>query len=268
MEYLRDNKDRVIVEGNTIQYNGGAKKEQIIGSNYAGGFRFGGYLSSFDRLFTDEKIGIQSWLADVVNAKIGDISDAIDLLNQKLNSRKMSDINDLACTVIETVNEYFGGFQNTSSRMDYYYEEGEEESKNNIVSNLKGTGAAMCVERSALTQNLLCYLGIKSIYKSSTILKNGNQEVHSYNLIEYKNHYYIFDTSIPNYIDGRINPLIAEIDKETFDLISCPLSEIGISITVSHYNPYRDINVKITYDSKRKRSVEFPSLSENSKFVR
>ena len=62
----------------------------------------------------------------------------------------------------------------------------------------------------------------------------------------------------------NVNPKIAEIDKEAFDLIACPLAEIGISITVSHYNPYRDNDVNITYDSGRKRKLDVPSLSEMS----
>ena len=86
------------------------------------------------------------------------------------------------------------------------------------------------------------------------------------NLIEYKGKYYIFDASMPNLINGQVNPLIAEINKESFDLLSSPISDLGISVTVSHYNPYRDIDVTITYDSYREKQIEVTSLgTKNSK---
>lgn len=137
-----------------------------------------------------------------------------------------------------------------------YYSDDYYESENNRISNLKGTVAAMCAERSAIAQNLLKSLGINSFYKSSCIIKNDNKEGHSYNLIEFNDKYYIFHTSIPNLIDDNINPLIAEIDKESFDLLSVPVANIGISITVTHYNPYRNMDVTITYDSGRKEQIE------------
>lgn len=124
----------------------------------------------------------------------------------------------------------------------------------------------MCVERAALSQNLLTSIGINSFFKTSGIIKNDNKEVHSYNLIEYKGKYYIFDASMPNLINGQVNPLIAEINKESFDLLSSPISDLGISVTVSHYNPYRDYDVTVTYDSNREKHIEVDSLtSKNSK---
>ena len=148
--------------------------------------------------------------------------------------------------------------------MNYYYNMDFDEHENNMISNLKGTGAAMCVERSALAQNLLQYLGFNSFYKSSGITKNGVDEVHSYNLLECNNRYYIFDTSLPNVIDGKVSPLIAEIDKETFDLLSCPIPDYGISTTVSHYNPYRNVDITVTYDSNREKSIEVSALGSNN----
>ena len=83
-------------------------------------------------------------------------------------------------------------------------------------------------------------------------------------MIEFNEKFYIFDSSMPNLINGQINPLIAEIDKETFALLSAPICDIGISITVSHYNPYRDVDVIITYDSGREKSIEVNSLGEKT----
>ncbi len=265
MEYIRNNGTKVIVEGDKVQYEGGKIRKNPIGANFINGAIISGYLSSFNGSFEDELIGIESGLGDIVNTKIGNIKEAYVLLKSKIVDINNSNIYELSRIVLETVDEFFGGFANTDARHTYYYSEDFAESKDNKISNLKGTGAAMCVERSALAQNLLHFLGINSFFKTSGIIRNNNKEVHSYNLIEFAGKYYIFDTSIPNLIENQISPLIAEIDKETFTLLSSPISDMGVSTTVSHYNPYRDIDVTITYDSGRKNHVEVASLDKVNK---
>lgn len=260
MEYVRKNGTKVIVEGDNVQYGEGKFRKSKIGANFVNGIIIGGQLSSFNESFSEEIINIQSGLGDIVNAKMGDISDAYELLKFKINNVENPDIYELSCLVLDTVDEFFGGISNIEKRFDYYYPSDFDESENNKISNLKNTGAAMCVERSALAQNLLKFLGLNSFYKSSGILKNGIKEVHSYNLVEYDGKYYIFDSSIPNLINEQISPLIAEIDKKTFILLSSPIPDIGISITVSHYNPYRNVDVTITYDSCREIKLEINAL--------
>lgn len=264
MEYIINNGTKVIVDGDKVQYGDGVMRRNKIGANFTHGFIRGGYLSSFNGFFDNESIGIEMGIGDIVNAKIGDIKEAYLLLKSKIYNIDNSNIYELSQIVLETVDEFFGGFDNIESRMNYYYSEDFQESENNKISDLKGTGAAMCVERAALSQNLLKSLGINSFFKTSGIIKNNNKEVHSYNLIEFNDRYYIFDSTMPNLINNQINPLIAEIDKETFTLLSSPLSDIGISTTVSHYNPYRDIDVTITYDSGREKHVEVNSLEETN----
>lgn len=264
MEYIRNDGTKVVVEGDKVQYGEGVMRKQKIGANFTNGIIHGGYLSSFSDPFSEELIGIETGIGDIVNVKIGDIKDAYELLKAKLNGIDRTDIFELSHIVLETINEYFGGFANIGERMDYYYSEDFAESDDNKISNLKGTGAAMCVERSALAQNLLKSLGINSFFKTSGIINDNNKEVHSYNLIEFNNRYYIFDTSMPNLINNQINPLIAEIDKETFTLLSSPISDIGISTTVSHYNPYRDTDVTITYDSGREKHIEVNDLAKKN----
>lgn len=264
MEYIKNNGTKVIVNGDMVQYGEGAIRKNVIGANFTNGVIHGGYLSSFNSSFSDELIGVESGLEDIVNTKIGNISDAYELLKSKLINIDKYDIFELSRVVLETVNEYFGGFGNTDKRLNYYYSADYSESKDNKISNLKGTGAAMCVERSALSQNLLRSLGINSFYKTSGIIKNNNEEIHSYNLIEFDDKYYIFDSSLPNIINNQINPLIAQIDRDTFLLLSSPIADLGISTTVSHYNPYRDTYITVTYDSGRNNQIEFDCLDSNN----
>lgn len=266
MEYIKKNGTKVIVEGDKIQYDEGKMKKNIIGPNFIHGVIQGGYLSSFNGSFNDELIGIESGLSDIVNTRIGNIKDAYELLKSQISNIDNADIYAISSAVLETVNVFFGGFSNIEARMNYYYSKDFAESENNKISNLQGTGAAMCVERAALSQNLLISLGINSFFKTSGIIKNNNKEVHCYNLIEYQGKYYIFDASIPNLINEQVNPLIAEIDKETFDLLSSPISDFGISVTVSHYNPYRDTDVTITYDDSREKHIEVNTIgTKNSR---
>lgn len=264
MEYIRKNGRKVIVERDMLQLSTGGWRKCIIGTNFTHGVIHGGYLSSFNDAFTEELIGIENGIGDIVNAQIGDIKDAYELLRSKINGIDSADIYELSRAVLETVDEYFGGISNIRARMDYYFPIDYEESRNNKISNLKGTGAAMCVERASLAQNLLISLGINSFYKTSGIRKDNNKEVHSYNLIECNGKYYIFDTSMPNLIDGKINPLIAELDKETFALLSTPISDIGISTIVSHYNPYSNKEIVVTYDSGREKEIEVDSLGKKN----
>lgn len=265
MEYITKNGEKVVVNGNKVQYGEGKMRTKVIGANYAHGIIYGGYLSSFNGLFDDELICIESGVGDVVNTKIGNVKETYELLKTRIGNIDNLEITNLSQAVLEVTDCYFNGITNIESRMNYYYSQDYEESKDNKISNLKGKSAAMCVERSALAQNLLKSLGINSFFKTSGIIKNNNNEIHSYNLIEYKGKYYIFDTSMPNLINEVPNPLIAEIDKETFDLLTCPIAEFGISVTVTHYNPYRDTDVTVTYDSYREKQIELPSFGESNK---
>ena len=253
-EYYLSDDNKVIVDGN-IKYINGKPFKCDIGFNYINGVKYGRNLSSFDGIFTDEKIIIENGLADLYETSIGDVDDAYDLLDKKISELNPKNFNDICEIVLLTVDEYFGGLTNYKSRLDCYYSGDYEESKNNKISNLKGKGAGMCVERAALSQNLLKHLNINSIYKSSGIVLNGRKECHSYNLVEYDGKYYLFDSTMPNMVKDRINPLIAQIDKESFDLITCPLAEYGCSISVSHYNPYQNKNYDVIYDSARNKTI-------------
>lgn len=162
MEYIRNDGTIAIVEGDKVQYGNGIMRKNKIGSNFTNGIIRGGYLSSFNGSFEEELIAIETGLGDVVDAKIGEIKDVYALLESKLNGIDYPDIYELSRIVLETVNEFFGGFANIGERM-YYYPNDFAESKDNKISNLKGTGAAMCVERASLAQNLLRYLGINII---------------------------------------------------------------------------------------------------------
>jgi len=250
------------IDGDKVYLEDGKIRKDRIGVNFLGVATISRQLSSFDKSFTDEIIAIGSGM-EMIQTVIGDISDAYTLLNQKINEKNPQNFINLCEIVLDTVDDYFKGFSKYNERMNYYYDNDNEEAKNNKISNLKGKSAAMCVERATLSQNLLKYLNINSIYKCSMINKNGQSECHSYNLVSYDDKYYIFDSSMPNLINDKPNPLICEIEKEDFDLISCPLNDAGISITVTHYNPYQNKECTVKYDDYRKKQIEVSPIENN-----
>lgn len=208
-----------------------------------------GSLSSFDGVFTDEKIIVQSGIAAITLAKIGNISEAYEILKNKLQNNKEYSIDEICSIVFEVIDEYFGNFENTNKRLSFYTDEDFIESEDDYgkISDLKGKSSAMCVERAALAQNLLKSLGINSIFKSSRVTVNGKRDAHAYNLVEYEGKYYIFDSTIPTIKNDKINPLITEIPQEAFASISMPIFD-GFSIEVLHYNPLMNMDYNIIYD--------------------
>lgn len=237
-----------------------------IGANFINGMYVGGVKSSFGDKFNDEEVLIGSGL-DYIPCVIGDIDELYGVLKDKIEERKPETFSDLSECIFGVVHEYFGDYSNIAERMENYPDldyisDGVEIGK---VSNLKGKNSAMCVERAMVSQNLLNFLGIKSFYKSSGILNNGKSEVHSYNLVEYDGKYYVFDATIPTLVDGVINPLIAEIPFEVYEMISNPKSSIGYSIEVSHYNPLRNEDKHIVYDSGRKQVFTYQEIEDVKK---
>ena len=227
---------------------------RYIGCNFNNGTKYGGIDSSFCGEFKNEQVLIENGIGDIIPCIIGDISDIYTILKEKISKTENPQFETLCADIYDTIEEYFNGIDNINQRMIFYKPLDDIDNFNDIgkVSDLKGKGAAMCVERSMVAQNLLNFLGIKSFYKSSGIIKNGNKEIHSYNLVEYNGNYYIFDASIPTINNNRINPLIATIPKEVYEAISNPQNSIGYSVETNHYNPIRKNDVEIIYDSGRK----------------
>ncbi len=230
---------------------------KYIGANFVHGTWFGGIDSSFGGVFKDEQVLIGSGL-DYTPCVIGDISSIYMMLGKNVAERQPHTFEDYCVCIMKTIQEYFGDYSNVDIRMDNYPDEdfiadGVPIGK---VSDLRGKNAAMCVERAMIAQNLLKLLGITSYYKSSGILKDGNKEVHSYNLVEHQGKYYVFDATIPTVKDDEISPIVAEIPEEVFNELVQVRTREGISVEVTHFNPLRDTDVTIVYDAGRNKKYD------------
>ena len=167
---------------------------RYIGCNYTGFSYIGGVDSSFKGTFNDEEVLIGSGL-DYIPCVMGNISDAYALLKETIKKNDAGSFEEICECIYETVNTYFGGIENVSTRMSYYKDFDDIETETDItrVSTLKGKGAAMCVERAMLSQNLLKSLGFDTVYKASGIKNNDKLEIHAYNLVTNNGKYYLFD---------------------------------------------------------------------------
>lgn len=93
--------------------------------------------------------------------------------------------------------------------------------KKNQLGDLKGKGAALCTERSALIQQILSIFGIESYYCMGCAEKDNSQEPHCFNVVKRKNDYAVLDYSMPvtSYgKDGRIlyYPFVGSLTNEEF----------------------------------------------------
>lgn len=230
---------------------------KYIGANFVHGTWFGGIDSSFDGVFKDEEVLIGSGL-DYTPCVIGDITDIYFMFGKNVAERQPQSFEDYCVCIMKTIQDYFGDYSNIEERMNNYPDtdyiaDGVPIGK---VSDLKGKNAAMCVERAMVAQNLLRLLGIRSFYKSSGVTKNGNKEVHSYNVVEFQGKYYVFDASMPTVKYEEINPLVAEISEEVFEELVKSRTREGISVEVEHFNPLRNEDINVVYDAGRKRKYD------------
>ncbi len=230
---------------------------KYIGANFVHGTWFGGIDSSFGGVFKDEQVLIGSGL-DYTPCVIGDISSIYIMLGKNVAERQPHTFEDYCVCIMNTIQEYFGDYSNVDTRMDNYPDEDFISDGMPIgkVSDLRGKNAAMCVERAMVAQNLLKLLGITSYYKCSGILKDGNKEVHAYNVVEHQGKYYVFDATIPTVKDEEISPLVAEISEEVFNELVQTRTREGISVEVTHFNPLRDTDVTIVYDASRNKKYD------------
>jgi len=223
-------------------------------------------ITSFDGSFDNENIIVEYDIGSIRFGKIGNISEAYKNLKEKIGSRESCTFEELCSIVFEVVDEYFGRFENVKDRLSYYkdYDYAESEDDYGRISELKGKSSAMCVERAALAQNLLKSLGINSIYKATEIIINGKKEAHAFNLVEFEGKCYIFDSTIPTLRNDRIDPLVGEIPKEVFDKISMPMFT-GYGVEITHYNPLRDKEVTIVYDSNWSDKITLEDQNNKTK---
>ena len=112
--------------------------------------------------------------------------------------------NDIAWQTTKTDDEYFAALEK------------------NEIGHLKGKGAAMCTERSALAEQILSLFGAEVYYCMGCVNHDGKEEPHCFNILKTKTGYALLDYSLPvtlynqdNSVSGYF-PFVANLTEEEF----------------------------------------------------
>lgn len=248
-------------------------RQHYIGAHHAATGSFsGGFISAYsEKLEDDDKVNIQSGIGDIRFAVVGDIREAYEILKQVIKERQPSTFIEKCECVMETVTRYFGDYSNINDRLSYFPDEDMIDYyklKCGTLADIAHKNAAICVERSMLSQNLLKVLGIDVTIKIGGFINNdGKPDAHAFNLVVDNGKYYIYDSTQPTLREGIVSPIVAEIPKEVYDEVIKPRSDDGISIRVSHYNPLMNKDYDVVYDAGWERSYDARNSIDNQKRV-
>lgn len=241
-------------DANVVSYNDGSSwRAKICPNNVGGGI-------SANQHFISDNIGLVvtgGAGTEMMYLSVDDTREAFKILIDKVKKTQSLGFPDLMKIVYDTTVEYFGDTSEALPNRLNYYEKlldiiPEDEKLIGKISDFKGKNMAACVERAALAQNLMKFLGIDSTYKASQITNDGKREGHAYNLVSHNGKYYIFDATIPKVEkNGSITPIVTEISHTTYEKLVKKL-------------PKEDnISVRVQYDSIRgKRKIHYNSWSK------
>lgn len=253
--------------------DGSLYRVQNIGLHHtATGMYCGGFTSSYsEKLENDDEVNIESGIGDIRMAIVGDIREAYEILKQIIMERQPSTFFEKCECVMETVTKYFGDYSNIKNRLSFFPDEDmvyDHKIQHGSLADIAHKNAAICVERSMLSQNLLKTIGIDTTLKIAGFINNdGKPDGHAFNVVNDHGKYYIFDSTQPTLREGIISPIVAEIPKDVYDAIIEPRSYDGISVRVSHYNPLMNKDYDVIYDAGWKRTYDARNSLEDQKRV-
>jgi hypothetical protein len=133
--------------------------------------------------------------------------------------------------ILRTISEYFGNYladSQTEAQREYFYMKYSTIDSDPIsIKDFKKRGISMCVEKAALAQNLLSFLGYDSLYctgKECELIP-GETGLHAFNIITTENGKFIFDPTNPSIeydSEGNIinyHPASYLLSDEQYDIL-------------------------------------------------
>lgn len=147
------------------------------------------------------------------------------LRNLKKNYPQEPDFRILFHGVLNTVKNYFGGFNSDRNKRQHLTRTYVDENDEYIIpsiANQKGKNCSLCVERASVSHNLWLLLGEKSHYVNSKDCKigNGNDEYrndgHAFCIVEIDGVYKLFDPAMEIYMKLEGNPIDKMLKGEPF----------------------------------------------------
>lgn len=234
--------------------------KRVVGANCtASRLVLGGYDSAENNFFSENSVVCIDGGFEFTYCTTGNLSEAYRMLIEEIREKDDLDFEKTMQVVYEVVTKYFGDTSRHEERMSYYPDEDfiEDYNDRGKISDLAGKNSAMCVERAMLSHNLMKLIGVASTYKTSGILNDNNEEVHSYNVVKDNDKAYIFDSTIPKGLEnGEITPLITEISPEVYEKICSRKPREGYAVEAQYFSPPSGRNRDIVYDAGHREQVE------------
>lgn len=249
-----------------------------IGANHVGPFTRGGLYSANSKFISDNiLLNVGGGIAvDDADLMVDETPEAYKILIEKVKNEPNINFENLMKIVYDTTVEYFGTTENAIEARQVYYEEHDvySEEEKGRISDFKGKNMAACMERAALAQNLMKFLGIDSTLKVSQINVDGKDDIHAFNLVEADGKYYIFDATIPVVNENRgVTPIITEIPEQAYKEMINPFHKDDIAIEAEFdslrghrqiiYNSWSKNIVDTRKNNKQTENIDENDLSDD-----
>lgn len=148
--------------------------------------------------------------------------------------------------ILTCISRYFGNMQSDGNteklNQEFYADHSSVDSEPINFKDLKDRRFAVCVEKAALAQNLLAFVGLQpEIIMAECELISGKKEMHAYNLVHTSKGHSLFDSTNPKIFynkDGQIvnySPSIYPISNNQYEQI-----KRGDKIEVTHADYKQD----------------------------
>ena len=174
-----------------------------------------------------------------------------DIIDKIQNDKKQKHltINDVCKIVQNYVLDYFGVGTINPNAYIQNYKLANEGNKYVTLSSLKNTRISQCIERSTFAHDIFKLLNINCALVSSNINFDGQEELHSFNVLNIKDEYYIFDL-----ICSKVTN-----DKQLPSPIMCKLpKEVGKQIFEQKLlQDFKTQNVEFTTQSGYKHKIRY-----------
>ncbi len=135
---------------------------------------------------------------------------------QNDNKQKPLTMDDVCKTVQNYVLDYFGVGATNPNGYIQRYRLASDRNEYVTLSSLKNTRLSQCIERSTFAHDIFKQLNINCALVASNINFDGQEELHSFNVLNIKDEYYVFDlicSKVSN--DKQLpSPIMCKLPKE------------------------------------------------------
>ncbi len=181
------------------------------------------------RTFLDEinsEIYAQDGFATIYSYFFDATKDLILSLAEKLKQSGFDGDAETLCKIVSSVVfEYFGGREIVGTLEDRlsHIKDADylAEDENNKISAFKGSGNAWCMERATSAHQIFKFLGIDSEVVVSSILSDGNFEIHAFNMIKSDAGTILFDATMIDYSikSEDYSSIVQMLPESSFDTL-------------------------------------------------